>query len=40
MTVGVEVTINPFGKVEKLAGRCVLLVKGYGVSDSVPTLKW
>ena len=40
ITVGVGVTINPFEKIEKLAGRCRLLVKKYGVLDSESTLKW
>ena len=37
VTVGVEVTMEPFEKDERLAERCVLLVKRYRVSDSVST---
>ena len=37
ITVCLGVTINSFEKDEKLAGRCILLVKGYGVLDSVST---
>ena len=37
VTVGVGVTIEPLEKDDKLAGRGVLLVKGYGVLDSVCT---
>ena len=40
ITVGVVVIINSFEKDEKLAGRLILLVKRYGVLDSVSTLKW
>ena len=37
VTVGVGVTIEPCEEDEKLAGRCVLLVRMYGVFDSVLT---
>ena len=37
ITVGVGVTINSFEKDEKLAGIFILLVKMYGVLDSVST---
>ena len=40
ITVGVGVTMKPFEKVEKLAGRCILFVKRCGVLDSVSTNKW
>ena len=35
--VDVGVTVESLEEDEKLAGRCVLLVKGYGVLDSVST---
>ena len=33
--VGVGVTIEPLKENKELVGRCVLLVKGYGLLDSV-----
>ena len=39
VTVGVGVTIEPLDEDEKLAGGCALLVKGYGVLDSVSNIK-
>ena len=35
VTVGVGVTIEPLKEDKKLTGRCVVLVKGYGVLNSV-----
>ena len=40
VTVGVGITTKPLKEDEILAGRCVLLVKGYGVVDSVSIYKW
>ena len=37
VTVGVGVTIESIEKDKKIAGRCVLLVKEYGVLDSLST---
>ena len=37
VTVGVGVTIEPLEEDNKLVGRCVLLIKGYGVLDSLST---
>ena len=35
VTIGVCIIIEPLEEDEKLVGRCVLLVKWYGVLDSV-----
>ena len=35
VTVGINVTIEPLKNDEKFAGTCVLLVKEYGVLDSL-----
>ena len=40
VTVGVGLTPKPLEKEKKLGGTCVLLVKGFGVLDSVITWKW
>ena len=40
ITVSDGVTIRPSENDEKLAWRCILIVKGYGGLDSVSTLKW
>ena len=37
VTIGVCIIIEPLEEDEKLVGRCVLLVKWYGVLDSMST---
>ena len=39
VTVAVGITIEPLEEDEKLAIRCVMLVKGYRVLDSVVLVK-